>query len=74
MLTVRQAAERASVSQSLVYEWCSSGILPHMRLGRPGKRGCIRIDEADLENFLAQCHQEARPQTNLPPLKHIKLG
>jgi hypothetical protein len=54
MLTVRQTVEQASVSQSLVCEWCSSGILPRMRLGRPGKRGCIRIDEAHLESFLTE--------------------
>jgi excisionase family DNA binding protein len=53
MLTVKQAAARASVSASLIYELCAAGLLLHMRLGRPGRRGVIRIAEADLDAFLA---------------------
>ncbi len=52
-LTVRQAAERAGVSDALVYGWCAAGELAHLRLGNKGKRGTIRIEEADLAAFLA---------------------
>lgn len=74
LLTVKQAAERASVSLSLVYEWISQGMLPCYRLGKTGKRGCIRIDPVELEKFLAGCRKEGSPQTAAPPLKHINLG
>ena len=38
MLTVKQAAKRAGISESLVYEWCAEGVLPHYRFGRKGRR------------------------------------
>ena len=73
LLSVKQAGERAGVSSSLVYQWCADGRLRHYRFGGKGKRGCIRIDEADLEDFLTSCRQEpAAPKS--PPLKHIKLA
>ncbi|QEG26692.1 Helix-turn-helix domain protein [Gemmata obscuriglobus] len=53
MLTVREAAERAAVSESLIYAWCADGTLPHMRLGRKGKRGTIRIRVEDLDGMMA---------------------
>jgi len=49
VLTVTEAALRASVSVSLIYVWCSDGTLPHIRVGRKGKRGHIRIAEEDLD-------------------------
>ncbi len=58
LLTVKQAAVRASVSPSLIYELCARGVMPHIRLGRPGKRGCIRIDSDELDGFLAACRVE----------------
>ena len=72
MLTPKQVAERVGVSDSLVYEWCAQGLLKHYRFGGKGRRGCIRIEEADLAAFLAACLHEVRPP--VPPLKHIKLG
>ncbi len=59
-MTVKMAAAYAEVSTNLVYEWCRLGILPHARLGAPGKRGCIRISPADLDAFLASCRVQAR--------------
>lgn len=53
MLTVKQAAVRTGVSESLIYGWCADGSLPHMRLGRKGKRGTIRIEVEDLVSLLA---------------------
>lgn len=73
MLTPKQVAERVGVSDSLVYEWCAQGLLKHYRFGGKGRRGCIRIEEADLDTFLAACIHEARPPP-APPLKHIHLN
>jgi excisionase family DNA binding protein len=73
-LTPKQAAERAVVSVSLVYQWCQDGVLIHYRFGRQGKRGRIRIEDSDLESFLTTCkHEEVK---TLAPfkLKHIKLS
>jgi excisionase family DNA binding protein len=74
MLTAKQAAERIGVSDSLIYEWCTTGKLVHFRFGRIGKRGKLLIDEKDLEAFLTACRQEARPQNAIPTLRHIKLS
>lgn len=52
MLTVKDAAARAGVSDSLIYAWCADGTLPHVRVGRKGRRGHIRIDAADLDAAL----------------------
>jgi len=73
-MTVRQAAERAQVSASLVYEWCKTGVLKHARYGRPGRRGTIRIGEEDLTAFLAGCQHEAHAPSGIPALRHISLG
>jgi len=78
-VTVREAAAYAEVSTNLVYEWCRLGILPHLRLGSAGKRGCIRISPADLDTFLASCRVEAeKPQATSPPkarevFKHLHV-
>lgn len=55
LLTVLQAATRAGVSESLVYEWCKKKILPHFRFGVNGKGGKIMIDPDEYDNFLASC-------------------
>lgn len=73
MLSVKQAAAKAGVSDSLVYAWCQSGGLRHSRFGRPGKRGCIRIAEADLDGFLTGCQQDGRPPAAPLVLKHVAL-
>jgi excisionase family DNA binding protein len=72
LLTVRQAAMRACVSESLVYAWCQSGQLPHLRLGGNGKRGCIRITAEDFDGFLAACRVEGYASEDGEPLKHIR--
>ena len=53
LLTVEQIAERLSVSTRTVRRWISDGELVAYRLGR-----AVRIDEPDLEAFLAR-HREA---------------
>ena len=69
-MTVAEAAERVGVSESLLYEWCAEGVLPHYRFGKIGRRGKILIAEADLDGFVAAHRQEVKPRA--PPLKHIR--
>lgn len=79
-LKVKEAAAKANLSPGLIYELCALNILPHIRVGRPGTRGCIRIEEADLDAFLASLKREGR-QPEPPPapkpqpikLKHLHL-
>jgi excisionase family DNA binding protein len=74
MLTTKQAAERAGVSPALVYAWCREGRLPHMRLGRTGKRGAIRIAEADLDALLQACTKRGGGESPAPSLKHLTVS
>jgi excisionase family DNA binding protein len=61
LLTVKEAAEYAAVSSSLLYGWCESKRLPHLRCGAAGKRGKILIHKEDLDSFLATLRVSARP-------------
>lgn len=79
MYTVKQLAALAGVSASLIYGWCETGQLPHVRLGAAGRRGKIMIAEADWVAFLAARRVEGlvpRPVTRAGaprPFKHVKL-
>jgi len=78
VLNVRQAAERMSISDSLVYELCACGSLPHVRIGRPGSRGCIRISDADIDAFLASQKVGGSAPSRPPPtqkrvFKHVMI-
>ena len=55
LLTVRQAAERLSLSESKVYRMTISGELPVQRIGR-----AVRIPESAI-NFLAEPSPLALP-------------
>lgn len=55
LLTVRQAAERLSLSESKVYRMTLSGELPVQRIGR-----AVRIPESAI-NFLAEPSPLALP-------------
>jgi excisionase family DNA binding protein len=57
-MKVKEAAEQLQVSDSLVYEWCRAGLLPHNRYGKPGNRGTIRIEESDLIEFREKMRRE----------------
>jgi excisionase family DNA binding protein len=74
MLTPAEIAKQYRVSPSLVYEWCRIGGLKHYRFGRPGKRGKVLVEEADLQAFLAERRVEGR-RDDPPPasLKHIRI-
>jgi len=80
MFTVNQVAARLGVSPGLVYGWCEEHLLPHYRVGCNGKRGHIRIAEADLEEFLRARRvepdqQDPAPQRSSPvKLKHLKIS
>lgn len=58
-LNVREAAGRLGVSLSLIYQWCQERRLPHLRLGKAGRRGKILILESELEAFLDGLKVEA---------------
>lgn len=77
LMTVKSAAQRLAVSQSLLYELCASGSLPHVRIARPGSRGIIRIEAADLDGFIARQKTVCKPQPRLAstkqPFKHVVL-
>jgi len=73
VLNVRQAAERMGISDSLVYELCACGSLLHVRIGRPGSRGCIRITNADIDAFLASQKVGGEAPTRAPPPKPKKV-
>jgi len=51
MMTVKTAAERMGISDSLVYELCAGGSLPPARIDRSGSLGCIRDTDADLLRY-----------------------
>ncbi len=55
LLTAKEAAVRAGVSASLVYQWCRDELLPHYRFGTQGRRGKILIAPEDLDAFMRQC-------------------
>lgn len=67
MLTVAQAAERACVSSSLIYEWCAEKRLPHLRLGKRGRRGRVLIEEAHLAAFMESCRVAAEEPPKVKP-------
>jgi excisionase family DNA binding protein len=75
-LTVKQAAERLGVSQSLVYGLISSRKLRYARIGNG--RGRIRIPEDAIGEYLARCTFEAtdqelpQPATRMPRLRHLR--
>ena len=80
MLTVKEAAERACVSESLVRGWVRDGSLPHFRLGAKGRRGKIAIAPEDLDGLLAsfkvtqpQPAPVKAPAPRKPVLKHLRL-
>lgn len=67
MMSIKQAAAHATVSESIIRAWVASGGLPHYRLGKPGARGKIAIKLEDLEAFLA-----GRRVENIPPAPKVK--
>jgi excisionase family DNA binding protein len=78
MLTIKQVAERLNVSASIVYGWVATGLLAAYRLGAAGRRGCIRIAEADLNALLESLKTKTGQKAGkaLAPqrvFKHVKI-
>lgn len=61
LLTAKQAAEYATVSLSLMYQWIEQRRIPHLRAGGKNKRGKILIDKEDLDRFLVTLKVSAKP-------------
>ncbi len=59
LLTVKGAAERIGVSESLVYQWVEERRIAHYRLGGSGRRGKIGFRPADLDAFITSLRVEA---------------
>ena len=80
-LTVKQITTQLNVSATLVYAWVESGALACYRMGAAGKRGAIRVAEADLAVFLETLKTQKGPRAKPPAppksprakLKHMKL-
>ena len=71
MLTVKEAANKACVSESLIYGVLKAGRLKGMRIGCRG-RGCWRIDEGDFEEWLSTCRLGDIPQDDGRPYQFLK--
>ena len=71
---MREAAERLGISQSLVYALCNEFVIRHTRHGRPGKRGCIRIEECAIEEYLQKCRAEGQQPSTPLELNHINMS
>jgi excisionase family DNA binding protein len=76
VLTVRQAAERLGISQSLVYSLIAGRKLRYCRVGNG--RGRLRIPEDAIGEYLARCtfetEEERKPSSaSTPKLKHLRL-
>lgn len=74
LMTVEQAAERLSVSKSIVYGLIEAGKLACHRIGL--KRGTIRISASDLDAYLQSTRSSqsaaVKPRRR-SKLRHIKL-
>jgi excisionase family DNA binding protein len=68
LLTVKEAAERLSVSDKLIYSLCAAGRIAHERYGLG--RGTIRIPEEAIDEYRRQARVEG-PAPTLPALKHL---
>ena len=74
MLSVKQVAQRLSVSEASVYRLVETGRLHAHRIGVG--RGTIRVSEEQLEQYLTEAQTEViepRPRRRKPRLNHIQL-
>ena len=75
LLTVPEVAAVLRLGESTVYELVSKGKIPRFEIGP--KNGGIRIDQDDLNAYLASCRKEKKDETpqkvSRPRLKHIKV-
>jgi len=66
MLTVKQVAERLSISRSLAYRMVQSGEIPSYRIGT-----CRRISEEELMAYLQQTRLEKPKEMRKTNGKHF---
>lgn len=69
--TVKQAAERAHVSRSLIYALLRTGRLKALRIGCRG-RGKWLIEEEVLAAFVEECRAGVPSPAVQPPLRHLR--
>lgn len=80
VLTVKTAAARACVCESLVRGWIADGRLPHSRVGATGKRGKILVAVEDLDALLLSFKVAGQGRAHTPrsakpiKLKHLRLS
>lgn len=67
-LTTKQAAHRAGVSVSMIYQWCNERLLVHYRCGAKGRRGKILVEDSDLDALLAKFRVAADELPSPPPV------
>jgi excisionase family DNA binding protein len=66
--TIEQVAIYLSVSSAQIYALVKTGELPAIKIATPGKRGVWRIDQNQLEEYIARLHEQTRAWTqNHPP-------
>ena len=52
LMTVGEVAERAHVTNQIVYRWIATGDLDYYNVGTGSKRASFRISEEHLKTFL----------------------
>ena len=52
LMTVSEVAERAHVTNQIVYRWIATGDLDYYNVGTGSKRASFRISEEHLKTFL----------------------
>ncbi len=71
LLSVKEAAARARVSEATVRGWVRDRLLAHFRLGAKGRRGKVVIASEDLDGLLASFRVVAAPLQNEPANKPV---
>lgn len=72
LMTPKQAATRSHVSVGLIYQWCQSGELTHLRVGSLGRRGKILIEAHDLDGYLVSLKVTSATPESTPSPKPAK--
>jgi len=60
LLTLQECSERTGLGLSTIRKWCRLKRLPTIRLSNR-----VRIDERDLDAWIAQHREESNPKTAL---------
>ncbi len=66
MLTVKEVAERLSISRSLAYRMIRSGEIPSYRIAN-----CRRVSESDLEAYIERSKCETDKQLPVSTKRHF---